>query len=130
MDYHTTNNPIVQVVTAAILGIPAITHAVLAEASVTDFEWVGSITQISAFGLVAWIVWYMFSSWLPRIQDDQAKQLDAQREAHVEAMHELATSHCEAITKMTEAFSENLKQQRVDLLAMRAYCKAATPNHD
>jgi hypothetical protein len=116
---------------ATIITAPAAVHAAVDGISNADTpEWVGSLTQISAFGLVAWIVWYMFSKWLPQMQANQVEQLNAQRDAHVEAMKELAGAHRAAIESMTLSFTDNLKQQRVDLLAMRAYCKAATPNHD
>ncbi len=113
-----------ELVSAAILGIPAAIHAIIAEAGVATPEWVGSLTQVSAFGLVAWIVFYMFSKWLPAIQAEHAAQLTAQREAHAAAMDTIATAHKEAIEAMTSTFATALKDQRADLTALRI-CRAA-----
>lgn len=116
-------------VAAFIVAFPAALRALLAEIpGVTEAPvWVGSITQISAFGLVAWIVYYMFTKWLPAIQAEHATQLEAQREAHKQTIEAMATSHSTAINRMTAAFEESLKTQRVDLLAIRAICRAAEP---
>jgi hypothetical protein len=107
-----------------ILAIPAALHAIVAEAGVVPApDWMGSVTQISAFGLVAWIVYYMFTSWLPKIQAANDAQLAAQREAHTVAMATIADAHASAIKEMTIAFSDSLKTQRADLLAIRAVCR-------
>lgn len=131
MIFQPLTDKTLELAVATIVTAPAVVHAVVDGIGNADTpEWVGSLTQISAFGLVAWIVWYMFSKWLPQMQQNQVAQLEAQRDAHVEAMKELASAHRAAIESMTIGFSDNLKQQRTDLLAMRTYCKAATPNHD
>lgn len=120
---------------AAILGMPAALHLVIADAGVNTPEWVGSITQVSAFGLVAWIVFFMFTRWLPNIQAAHAGQMAEQRtahmeavkliaEAHAEAVQAASKSHSEAVLAMTNAFKESLQSQRVDLLAIRAVCRA------
>lgn len=127
-----------ELATAAIVGVPAIMHAFFAEAGAQAPEWMGSVTQISAFGLVAWIVYYMFTAWLPKIQAANDAQLAAQREAHTVAMATIADAHASAIKEMTQAhasaitqttasFSENLKTQRADLLAIRAVCRVGEP---
>ena len=114
-----------ELATALILGVPAAVHAVIAEVTGTEApDWIGSVTQISAFGLVAWIVYYMFTQWLPDIQAAHAKQLDAQREAHTAAMQTIAEAHSTAVAGMTEAFKDSLQSQRADLLAIRAVCRA------
>ena len=113
-----------EIAATAILAVPAIVHAVVdGVGGANTPDWVGSITQISAFGLVAWIVYFMFTTWLPNIQANHSSQLDAQREAHVEAMKTIADAHATAVSAMTAAFQESLKAQRADLLAQRV-CKA------
>ena len=125
-----TEDTTTQIAVAAILGIPAGIHAVIAEVGVTAPDWIGSVTQISAFGLVAWIVFFMFTKWLPAIQAEHAVQLAEQRTSHALAAKTLADAHAAAIAKMSDsnavtmeklslAFTENLKQQRADLLALR-----------
>lgn len=120
---------------AAILAMPAAVHAVLAESGLATPDWVGSVTQVSAFGLVAWIVFFMFTRWLPNIQAAHASQMAEQRtahmeavkliaEAHAEAVQAASKSHSEAVLAMTNAFKESLQSQRVDLLAIRAVCRA------
>ena len=111
--------------TAGMLVLGAVATAV---GEVTA-DYVGTITQVSAFGLVAWIVYYMFTKWLPSIQAAHAAQMAEQRDGHVIAMQALAESHTTAIrtvadaaalatNNMTKAFTESLTQQRVDLVAL------------
>ena len=122
-----------------ILGVPAAAHWLIAEMPGPTVlpDWIGSATQISAFGLVAWIVYYMFSKWLPAIQGAHSDQLAAQREAHTAAMEgiadahkiamqSIAEAHKAAVEKMTMDFKDCLSVQRADLLAIRAICKAET----
>lgn len=116
-------DPFVTAAVAAILGLPAAAHAIFSEMGATTPEWVGGLTQVSAFGLVAWIVFYMFSKWLPAIQSEHASQLEAQRNSHTEAMRTIAEAHAAAVQKMAESFTDNLKAQRADLLALRV-CRA------
>lgn len=111
-------------VAAFIIAFPAAVRVLLAELPKTDAEGlVGSITQISAFGLVAWIVYYMFTKWLPAIQAEHNSQLTAQRDAHNSAMEALAEAHAKAIDKIADSFTDSIKTQRVDLLA-RGMCRA------
>ena len=108
----------------AIISIPAVLHAIVAEVTgVVMPEWIGSLTQVSAFGLVAWIVYYMFSTWLPNIQKAHTEQMCQQRDAHVEAMRAMASNHAQAIERITAAYSETLKTQRADLLALKFSCR-------
>jgi len=110
----------IEIATMLILAIPMVVHAAVdGVAGAQTPDWVGSITQISAFGLVAWIVYFMFTTWLPNIQSNHSAQLDAQREAHVEAMKTIADAHSTAVSAMTKAFQESLLSQRADLLALR-----------
>lgn len=113
-------------VSATILAIPALAHAIVAEVTGTEMPaWIGSVSQISAFGLVAWIVFHMFSTWLPKQQEEHARQLKDQRDAHAIATDTIAKAHAAAITANADAFKEALKQQRVDLLALRFTCHAS-----
>lgn len=116
------------VVSGAILGIPAVTHAILAEAGAEVPAWIGSASQISAFGLVAWIVFHMFSTWLPKQQEEHARQLKDQRDAHAIATDTIAKAHAAAMTATSDAFKEALQQQRADLLALRFVCHSAPIN--
>ena len=100
-----------------ILGIPAVANAV-AEAPIPLPEWVGNASQISAFGLVAWIVYYMFSKWLPELQRQHALQVKEQMESHSKTIEALALGHREAMTTMAKTFSDNLNTQRGDLLIL------------
>lgn len=120
---------------ATILALPAGLRVIVAESGIPTPDWVGSLTQVSAFGLVAWIVFFMFTKWLPNIQQAHASQMAEQRTAHMESVRLLAESHAtavtsatkahsEAVTAMTSAFKESLQAQRVDLLAIRAVCRA------
>ena len=120
-----------------ILALPATIRLLVAESGLPTPEWVGSLTQVSAFGLVAWIVYYMFTKWLPNIQAAHAGQMAEQRNAHMEAIkliaeaHASATqcaskAHSDAVLSMTQAFKESLQSQRVDLLAVRTTCRAPT----
>ena len=103
---------------AAILALPAAVHAIVANLDNATPEWVGSLTQVSAFGLVAWIVFFMFRNWLPAIQAANAQQLKEQREDHTSSMQAMASAHAQAITTLANTFSESLKTQRSDLLAL------------
>ena len=103
---------------AAILALPAAVHAIVANLDIATPEWVGSLTQVSAFGLVAWIVFFMFRHWLPAIQAANAQQLKEQREDHTSSMQAMASAHAQAITTLANTFSESLKTQRSDLLAL------------
>lgn len=118
------------VASAAILAIPATFHAILAEAGAEVPAWIGSASQISAFGLVAWIVFHMFSTWLPKQQEEHARQLKDQRDAHTLATDTIAKSHVAAMTASSEAFKDALKQQRLDLLALRFTCHASPVNKE
>lgn len=113
------------IVSGAILGIPALVHGVIAESGVQAPAWLGSLTQISAFGLVAWIVFHMFSTWLPKQQEEHARQLKDQRDAHALATDTIAKAHAEAMKEISTAFKESLQQQRQDLLALRFVCHSA-----
>lgn len=106
-----------------ILGFPAVIRATLGaiEGAPTP-EWLGSATQISAFGLVAWIVYYVLSTWIPKMQDQSAQQLAAQRDAHRDAMNELAKAHSQAVDKIATSFQDSIKTQRLDLLALKGVC--------
>ena len=117
-------------VAATILALPAAVHAVLAEAEVAAPAWLGSITQISAFGLVAWIVFHMFSTWLPKQQEEHARQLKDQRDAHAVATDTIAKAHTAAMLATSDAFKEALSQQRKDLLALRFTCHASPVNQE
>lgn len=101
-----------------ILGIPAGVNAFVSDAPIPMPEWVGNASQISAFGLVAWIVYYMFSRWLPEIQKQHAQQVKEQLEAHTKTIETLAAGHRDALAQMTKTFSDNLNQQRGDLLIL------------
>ncbi len=103
---------------AAILALPAAVHAIVANLDIATPEWVGSLTQVSAFGLVAWIVFFMFRNWLPAIQAANAQLLKEQREDHTSSMQAMASAHAQAITTLANTFSESLKTQRSDLLAL------------
>ena len=104
--------------TTAILGLPAVARVIVANMEIAKPEWVGSLTQVSAFGLVAWIVFFMFRNWLPAIQAANAQQLKEQREDHTSSMQAMASAHAQAITTLANTFSESLKTQRSDLLAL------------
>lgn len=104
--------------TGAILGLPAVVHAIIAETGIATPEWVGSITQVSAFGLVAWIVFFMFTRWLPSLQAASAQQLKEQREAHTMALQAIADAHKQAVQTLASTFEASLKSQRTDLLAI------------
>lgn len=114
-----------EMATGAILAIPATVHAILAEAGAEVPAWIGSASQISAFGLVAWIVFHMFSTWLPKQQEEHARQLKDQRDAHAIATETIAKAHADAITATSDAFKAALQQQRTDLLALRFVCQAS-----
>lgn len=114
----TPDNSIPQAASVLIMGIPALAHSMLADVTTQSPEWVGSITQISAFGLVAWIVYYMFTKWLPAIQSAHAEQMKEQRDAQSAATRIIADAHANAVSAMTTAFSESLKSQRADLLQL------------
>ncbi len=101
---------------ASILALPAVVHAVIANLDIATPDWVGSLTQVSAFGLVAWIVFFMFTKWLPSLQAAAAEQLKEQREAHTVALQAIAEAHKQAITVLTSQFGESLQSQRKDLL--------------
>ena len=103
-------------ISALIVGAPAIIHAVIAEIGIPTPEWVGSLTQVSAFGLVAWIVFFMFTKWLPSLQAAAAEQLKEQREAHTVALQAIADAHRQAVTVLTAQFGDSLQTQRRDLL--------------
>lgn len=107
-----------EIVSAAILGVPAAIHALIAESGVSTPEWIGSLTQVSAFGLVAWIVFYMFQKWLPAIQSEHTAQLIAQRDAHAKSMDTIAIAHKEAIKQLADTFAAALKEQRADLISL------------
>ena len=109
---------------AAILALPAAVHAIVANLDIATPEWVGSLTQVSAFGLVAWIVFFMFRNWLPAIQAANAQQLKEQREDHTSSMQAMASAHAQAITTLANTFSESLKTQRSDLLALANHAHA------
>jgi hypothetical protein len=112
------------VVSSAILAIPAVAHTLVAEAGIESPAWLGSVTQISAFGLVAWIVFHMFSTWLPKQQEEHAKQLADQRDVHTVATETIARAHVDAMKSASDSFKEALHQQRQDLLALRFVCQA------
>ena len=108
-----------------ILGIPAVINAVVADAPMP--EWIGNASQVSAFGLVAWIVYFTLSKWLPDLQtkhsehlkDMQAQhseQMKNQREAHVAMMQQVTNTYSETLKDQREAFSQSLNTQRGDLL--------------
>ena len=115
---------------ASIIAIPAFFKILIAEISQTvEPSWIGSITQISAFGLVAWIVFFMFTKWLPSMQESAALQLKEQRDAHVaamtkvsdahaKAMQDVSDSHKDAVTHLTSAFENVMQTQRNDLIAL------------
>jgi len=113
-----------EIASTAILAIPALDHAIMAEIGAEAPAWVGSVSQISAFGLVAWIVFHMFSTWLPKQQEEHARQLKDQRDAHAIATDTIAKAHADAMTATSEAFKSALQQQRQDLLALRFACHA------
>lgn len=117
-------------VSATILAVPAIDHAIMAEIGAEAPAWIGSVSQISAFGLVAWIVFHMFSTWLPKQQEEHARQLKDQRDAHAVATDTIAKAHAAAVTATSDAFKEALRQQRVDLLALRFTCHASPVNQE
>lgn len=105
----------------AIMGIPAGVHAFVAQATTPSApmpEWLGKVTEISAFGLVAWIVYFMFTKWLPALQLTHSTELEAQRKAHTEATKTLADAHAAAVMSLAKAFAESLQYQRTDLLAL------------
>lgn len=114
----------------AILAIPALVHVILAEVGTEAPAWIGSASQISAFGLVAWIVFHTFSTWLPKQQEEHARQLKDQRDAHVIATDTIAKAHVAAMTATSDAFKEALQQQRADLLALRFVCHSAPINKE
>ena len=114
-----------EIAATAILAIPTTVHAILAEAGAEVPAWIGSASQISAFGLVAWIVFHMFSTWLPKQQEEHARQLKDQRDAYAITTDTIAKAHAAAMSATSDAFKEALMQQRKDLLALRFTCQAA-----
>ncbi len=111
-----TIDAITGAVSTFIVGAPVIIHAVVAEVGIPTPDWVGSLTQVSAFGLVAWIVFFMFTKWLPSLQAAAAQQLKEQRDAHTMALQAIADAHKQAITVLTSQFGDSLQSQRKDLL--------------
>lgn len=112
-----------------ILGVPALVNALIADANVPMPEWVGNASQISAFGLVAWIVYFTLSKWLPDLQtkhsehiksmaEQHNEQMRSQRDAHVQMMEQVTTTYSENLKDQREAFSNALNTQRGDLLIL------------
>jgi hypothetical protein len=127
MNPSNTLDAFIGAISTFIVGAPAIVHAVVAEVGIPTPDWVGSLTQVSAFGLVAWIVFFMFTKWLPSLQAAAAEQLKEQRDAHTIALQAIADAHKQAITVLTSQFGESLKSQRQDLLEiMEARSDAGT----
>lgn len=65
--------------------------------------WMGSAMQFGALGIVAWIVYYVFSKGLPEMNKRHADEMTIQRDSHARESAALRETHTAAVIALTNA---------------------------
>lgn len=55
-----------------------------------SFDWVKLATDIGSFGLLAWLVYYVFSSMLPGLNREFREELQKEREATASGLRDIS----------------------------------------
>jgi F0F1-type ATP synthase membrane subunit b/b' len=89
----------------------------LLQALTGEAEWLKLIVNLGAFGLVSWLVYYVFKTMLPKITADFTAQLEAQRKSFGTTLDKVNERHHTLMREQRNEFRAELAQQRADFKA-------------
>lgn len=90
---------------------------VLLQTPTGEVEWIRTVVNFGSFGLVAWLVYYVFKTLLPKITADFTAQLEAQRNSFATTLDKVNDQHRTLMKEQRDEFRAELAQQRADFKA-------------
>ena len=82
-----------------------------------EAEWIKTVVNFGSFALVAWLVYYVFKTLLPKITADFTAQLEAQRKSFGTTLDKVNERHHTLMKEQRDEFRAELAQQRADFKA-------------
>jgi hypothetical protein len=76
---------------------------------------VKTIADLGGFGLVSWIVYYVFKTLLPKLIADFDRMLDRQRESHEREMQSQRADFRQELGQQRQEFREEIARERAAL---------------
>lgn len=78
----------------------------------TGIDIIKTLADLGGFGLVTWIVYYVFKTLLPKLIADFDRMLDRQRESHERELHGQRVDFRQELAQQRKEFKEEIARER------------------
>lgn len=102
--------------------------AVLGQAGV-EVEWIKSVINAGGFGVLAWVILYVFRTLIPRLLDQFSADLKVQREAFSADLKLIHEQLREEMSREREARREMAEGLKASVSRMADSCSMASGHH-
>ena len=100
-----------KVMAGVTLFLTAVTPALQAEPTSSVITQI--ITNLGVLGVLVWFMFYTTTKTIPTLNTQHAARLDSAQKTHAEQIDRLVAAKNSAIQRMTEEFSQSLREERV-----------------
>lgn len=94
-----------------------------------EVEWIKSVINAGGFGVLAWVILYVFRSLIPKLLDQFSADLKAQRETYSADLKSLHAGFREELERERESRREMAEGLKASVARMAESCTAANGRH-
>ena len=100
-----------KIMAGVTLLLTAVTPALQAEPTAPIITQI--ITNLGVLGVLVWFMFYTTTKTIPTLNTQYTERMDAAQKYHAEQMERLVSAKNVAIQKMTEEFTQALREERI-----------------